>query len=436
MDLSNQTKRKAESTDNNIVPATNEGDPLNQNHPPALKKPRRDDKELTDLSDSCLDQIFKHLSIADLISISQTSQRCKSVGRKVFETKYSNKTARVSDKYIYYEEVQVNRISFPSIALLKVFGDLIKKLNVQYKESSHHRIDYHLESAIAAYCRKSLIEIALDNIGEGGFHEINDVFENVKRVQLNGGFGACLIRKFNRLFPNATDLELFGLKFNLGQDSACVHQTFKSVTYLAMLEYNSSKDPITVNTFTVKNVKNAVMLNPQLKSLMVKCKIRKPFKYWERFDDTRIDEFIHNQLPQLEALSLNLSGEDADNISGKFLNFPKLKRLSLTFGKCQRVPYIFSQKLESFQVALRDEYNRRAVMELISLNKSVRNLEFLSCIKWDFPLAMFGNLKNLKQIASLHMIDSAKINWIFMNCKQFTCFKLMGPAGTFVMKRQ
>lgn len=368
-----------------------------------------DDLKVTGLFDDCLFEIFKYLNDEDLLHIAGTNERLKAAGRVFFERKYREKAFKVSNNYKYDEKL------LPSVAYLKHFGDLIKKMHVDYTHPTH-RYDRHLESTIVTYCQKSLIEITLSGAEEDAFCEFEEPFEKAQKVCLNGGFAAYIIRNFNKLFPNAHRLELLETKANWYSNKELIQQHFPSVTHLTVINPDYLQLKLNL-TFTVENVKKVILLNPQIKSLNLKYNSHLPI-------DKNLLEFINQQLPQLETLDLDLTLSNGDFGSDK-LTFDELKCLSLKFWEALPIPCISGRQLE--KLTLNDIWKKRdvsnnyqqAISELVSSNKNISTLKFLGDFGNDFPYdQILGNLSKLNVLVISHSVPFTTIVWILDNCEQ------------------
>lgn len=389
--------------------------------------------KITDLNDDCLYEIFKDFDIIDLASVAEANKRFEFSARDVFQRKHAK------DEIIVSNAPDPLTKSHLSIMLLKHFGDLIEKLIVDYN-NNYRRYDRQLEKAIVEYCCRTLIEITVNDVGRHAFS--NDCFTSVKKVQINGGFGASLVRKLNVIFPTASSLELVKMELASHQDTACLSQHFPSLRHLGIvglkhIVYNYAHF---VNTFTTKYLRQAIQSNPLLESLKLEHDAYSKKPIGRTSKDIDVDlvhfiDFINDHLPQLKVLDLDLSTTNLQrHLFGTIVqphnkhkvHFKNLKNLSLAHDSALGQPYIFSEQLEKLKVMTGRHHTmsndaREDVMELIRLNSNVQLLCIVGRGFQNIPIGrLLSNLPRLHSLGVGYPIEYETIVWILEKCKQLT----------------
>lgn len=339
--------------------------------------------------------------------------------------------------------------SIPSIEPLQKFGASAKKLIVDYVYENH-RSDQELEKAIVAHCRNSLVEITLNGVAKDGFTEFEDPFEHVTKVCFNGGFGAGMIHKFNKLFPNADTMHLLEMKLDCPSDSECIEQHFPKVTHLAVVQLGYPEyDTPDVDTFSVGNLEAAIELNPQITKLELKhnedLECYDDLEHNAQYDGIQIDsellKFINKKLPKLEALALDFTDDRSGRRINDKLHFENLKQLTIHFDNDLAISHITGAPLEYlslkksvYRLGLSQSY-RDNTLKLAALNKNIAKLDLIGDWGKDFPFKqMLKGLSKLNEINLSHPIDYDIIIWVLNNCKLLLKLSVLNLTDAMVKR--
>lgn len=166
------------------------------------KKQKVMEKQLDDLNEYCLIEIFKYLTIDDLVNIVQFNNNFNIAALVAFKWKYGNKVIEVSVEYN-----SMTKEPLWCIELLKFFGSATTKLRVKYYEDDSHQIDDAIDNAIMTYCQESLIEIEILHGKRYTMNGIDKPFKNVEVVSFVGGIVSEIVYGFGKWFPKAHTLK-------------------------------------------------------------------------------------------------------------------------------------------------------------------------------------------------------------------------------------
>lgn len=392
-------------------------------------KKARNEMIFTDLNEDCQFEVFKYLNIEDLSSAANTVKCMVNPARDVFTKFYGNKMVPVS-----------NECALKSVPVLKRFGDLINKLEVNYSVS--HRYDLQLDKAIVTFCQDTLVELTLIDIDKDVFHESKTPFEKVIKVRFDGGFGVNIIRRFNELFPNAQSLDLVDMQFKSQEDSKCIEQRFPALTHLGIessmriADIYLTDNALTVCgvidnsktiTFIVGNLKKAMELNPQLVSL--KLKHGQDLKFMMNPNAVLRLPNISNSLMQLESLHVDVTQGRQFLLGGlrnETASFDHLTKLTVDFDLILNVSGIVATQLETLVLNRTGEFPLNGlVTKILSSNKDIKDLQLLGSWENNFdPKELLKDLSKLQRLKIECEMDYRQLVWIFANCNELKEFSV------------
>lgn len=255
--------------------------------------------QLTDVNTDCLERIFNHLNLDDLLNIVHASscKQLKAAADVVFECKFRkikfilNSPNRLlsdsSEDYIYIKSVR------KSLRLIRCFGHFVTKLVVGYPVYQKYLIPY-----VVDHCIDSLRIIEFVK-GQQVFDYLTKPFLNVEIVN----FSSCLnlhLERLNVYFPSMRRLTLDD--FELSLSTKCIEHP-----YLEHLRINVNRNDVTP----------FLRFNSQLRSLRV---------YWGYNADAF--ENATKCLQQLENLEVIYCDLKCLN-SNKSIHLANLKRLRI-----------------------------------------------------------------------------------------------------------
>lgn len=192
--------------------------------------------KLTDVNTDCLERIFRHLNIDDLLSIVHTNKLFKNAADLVFNSKFRGVTFHCSDyrcsikrgeKHMFITEVR------KSLRLLRCFGHLITDLVIGFQHSHEYLIPY-----VVDYCAKSLRTIHFSR-GNQIFDSLKKPFANVEIVKFEGCTNLQL-HQLNALFPKMLRLLLDDFELPFASRSIELH-----FPHLEHLQLNVDRNDVT-----------------------------------------------------------------------------------------------------------------------------------------------------------------------------------------------
>lgn len=305
-----------------------------------LKKKATNTK-LKDVNDDCLSEIFKLLSLADLVNIVESDSHYETAAVRAFKSKFAKGWIDVSNAFDPKTEIMSS-----SERLLNRFGGAIENLAVTYHEK-YRRFDKNIDAAIIAKCSKTVLRLKIERAVFYTLTEIVEPFEKVIEVKFCNGELCNLISEFNRWFPKAMSLELIQVKRNGEDRKAFVHH-FPLVEHFAVSNFYERRGMI-----ETMDVLKFVELNPQLRS------------FWIENDSTdgldgRLN--VHHEgilmyrtyiaevvemLPKLEKLYVRWTRDEEDCDVGRCEN---LEELTVVMKKSPNFSGTFSDKLKVLNV--------------------------------------------------------------------------------------
>lgn len=253
--------------------------------PAKVNVPQEKVVKITSLTDKCLKKVCYYLGMDDLSNLAASCTRFTRVCNETFELNfqhlYSNFQIRVFDlddkqKFMSYANMFTH------------FGKYIKKLRVEY-DAVNNRDNQKMHELIDVHCCDSLAELHIFEMVK--FMKFNKLFKQLiqlkfTRCHLNGS-----IISFEKWCPNIQHLE-----FEMVQSVAsttCIERKFPKLIEFSLLN-------IIDCNFSVKNMRNFIKNNPQLKRLRI-C--RDIFGVGLNITNDYIS-YVDRMLPDLELLEM------------------------------------------------------------------------------------------------------------------------------------
>ncbi|XP_031634288.1 uncharacterized protein LOC116347714 [Contarinia nasturtii] len=258
-------------------------------------------KKLTDVVDDCLERIFMHLSVEDLLNIAHTNKQLIPAADLAFQRKFGKMEFQLNNKRYYYssgDNIKINDKK-TQLRLLRCFGHFITKLDLQQSDEFGKKlVDYANE-----YCFESLTAIKIRWL-----YIRNDMlqkpFSNIEVVELK----ECKLyadTNFKKWFPAMRRLELnWSSPFTKGM---FIVKNIPQLEHLA-IHCNRNKPS--------ENICTSLRNNPQLRSVYLWV-YRLPKDFWNTCQT----------LAQLECLKIysNANFAHVDTV----INFHALKKLDI-----------------------------------------------------------------------------------------------------------
>lgn len=234
--------------------------------------------KITDLNADCIENILELLSFADLLNVAQSnkilnSSACTVVSRRYLKTEtelYLAESQFCCNHPLgfritrYLSRTDFSPLNFRmALRILRYFGRIFSKIVVNYYNLSltqRQLIEHSLGENCGKNKNSALVRIVLENCPEDALRWIETPMENVKDVTI------CLesnldFEQLNNKLPHMEILKLAWLEIS---DGSCIEQTFSALKHLEVEVRDREKH------FTENNVRNAVLLNPQLTHVTVK----------------------------------------------------------------------------------------------------------------------------------------------------------------------
>lgn len=332
---------------------------------------------IENLNDNCLIEIFKDLSLDDLINVSVSSARFKVSSCIVFKKNFAKNVIVDPDK---------NRLR--SVVLLKTFGHLIDGLTVIYKED-YNRFNQELDQAIIKYSAESVTEIEFIKSDKFLFNNqiVRPLAKVTKVTFIRCVVGRCIF-EFNKWFPNAHSLELLESTIVSTSDAMCIEQPFPKLTHLAIInpkqhcEYQTTNANIVLlqPLFTNGNTEMAIHLNPQIKSLKLKHNhIQDEFRvHATRFGIEITPAFLHyisDKLPLLTELEL-LMDTSIGNTTQEVVHFENLEGLKFVVECTSDLRNCLITTGKPAKLTITSEYLNKHCLQFLQKNKMWRKIVF------------------------------------------------------------
>lgn len=299
-----------------------------------FKKPRSSNvnsTKITDVNIVCLESIFTHLSLPDLLNVADSNTYLKKAAAIVFVQKYGKEMIQLNGLQASKSRKISNRTKMfigdlkTGLQILRCFGHLISRLEIsdEYSNKYHVRVYVYIFEYIYKFC-KSLVSIKFQMLPRNkAFKYLRRPFKNVETVEIF----CCNLEKnqtpLNVLFPKMQSLKIDFCKVT---DLRCVEQHFVHLEYLLL-------------STTKENIQAVLKLNPQLKQFATKTMC-----------DMQLLQCI-SELQSLKSLDIVCSSDDFANFNGPVLEFKNVKKIKLDFSHTKRVfppiPLVFNQ-LEEF----------------------------------------------------------------------------------------
>lgn len=272
--------------------------------------------ELLHMNDDGLLEIFKHMRIEDLASISHVCQRLHYLAEKSFHTHHKKSILVDVD-----EDLTDGINSFEYI--VKAFGETAIKVMVVSEADSFKEegTDFFLQVAMhcntMVYLAMDGLNIDLTDLETETVLEIQNYMSTVKELSLH----RCNLTGFESIFQSCQALETLSLRFILLSDKNGLYQHFPSMRNLSLIDVHDyiEKGLLSKNSDNIQKLKfhatiatftdtiSALQL-PQLTDLFLSLHV---YNVSEAFLNNVIAEVV--KCSALKVLKLNLDGVTVTN---------------------------------------------------------------------------------------------------------------------------
>ncbi|XP_031617112.1 uncharacterized protein LOC116336964 [Contarinia nasturtii] len=308
--------------------------------------------KLTNVNNDCLERIFLHLSVQDLLNIAHSNKRLKAAADLAFGRNFGGKKSKVVINSRCFQ-IESNGNSAQSIELrnpyrlLRSFGHLISNLVIHTRKV----VPY-----VNQYCCESATEVTFFEMSKDDF--MQKPFMNVEMVCIN----FCNLKgksmQLHHCFPKMHTLKLIHVE----SQPKCIETHYPHLVHLEI------EGPIP--TPTIKSTINILSLNPQLRRLTL--------------DTNYTTEFLRTasqRLRSLEHLDIRCWPKDLSDFGEDVANFAGLKVLKITSFDILKIKIpIVSSCLQEFSLSFRFSihYNNKNIIDFLNQHSSIIKLSLAS----------------------------------------------------------
>lgn len=174
--------------------------------------PQTEPMKITDLNVDCLEHIFQYLNSVDLNNTAESHGQFVSVCRLIYKRDHRHKMVIISDvghKLTLTNGSDKEIVNVAAITFLQHFGHLIGELMLDYICADEDDNGYEwreIEKHVFTYCSKTLLKLILRNCHGNVMEEIEEPFDNVKKLRLYGGDTKMI--DISKWFPNISSMKL------------------------------------------------------------------------------------------------------------------------------------------------------------------------------------------------------------------------------------
>lgn len=363
--------------------------------------------KITDLDVNCLEVMFNHLNISDLLNVADSNETLKRAAGMVFLRRYSEKKIwlhkpRLSINrklHVYSENIMIEDLK-TCLQILRCFGDLIGKLEITEEEVSSDweftekfGINQIIHNAIMTYvndfCSKSLKQFALVMVPKSALNQLKKPFVALETLQL---FSCCLSKNLlslDVLFPNLQNLSL---NFNKVDDATIIQEHWP---HLKLFEVNIDRWNI-----QQKHVEEMLRVNPKLQSLKISSG-------W----DADILKSVSKFLQFIECLEIGNHFGGFTGFDGDVIHFTTLKRLKMSLigtepGPMCTLPLSF-QQLEELSIETNYELDE-TFFAFLRKNPTIKKLDIPALRT---PILQVERFKSSKEFVNLTELYSNRFTF-------------------------
>lgn len=335
---------------------------------------------LIDLNVDCILKIFRFLSLADVVLVSEVCQLFQDLAIQTFKSEWKTKIIRLSN------ESKCSKLE--STAILRNFGSQLQKVLIVFHK---HRNDTFFNMIIDK-CSSQLTQVVFSSTC------VN--VEPEKILNKNN------MLRFNAKFVNLTSLR-FGNNTDDLTEPKCIEQPFPALQELSLFGY----------PFKNRNIQHFVKSNLQIKSLSaLHCN--------NVTDAKKLIRFIDQQLPFLEMLGLWIHGY-ADEIGHQPRFLKSLKRLHIhNYGNAANLQHlsISGESVEEMELELGScddiyidfvcQYKNLSKLRIGLYPDSLFDCKFLRKLSTHLPklsvIEIGGFCKNFNHTDIAHFVNGLK----------------------------
>lgn len=392
--------------------------PTNPSSPPPSPPPSSPATEtmvlkIDDLSETLLVRIFEWLDFADLLYVANATKKLRDAAGQIHGAKYAHKLVKFHANAIgakIDETLTTFQINDTRTCLLmfRAFGNFIGKLHLNLYAIGTRRTQA-ITDALNEYCAKSLNELELHHVQE---NVIIERFPKLTILRVNTGTLGGNLVKFNEMFPMLHVLELSNIQT---ENRKCIERTFSKLKHLTVhIEMQKGMD------FLKSNVKAALQMNPQLRSLCIGSGC-----------DAKLLPYIKDMLPLLNRLKIQQPRNKLFDCAIEPVRFERVRNLTLDIAECKdsfaNIPLRFD-RLKTF-VLNAPKQHRDKWIEFVEKHTKLVELHLLN-FDW-FYVVSHGQLQKIAKLPKLtrlvldwHIHDTAAFVRLMNDCSSLQNIRL------------
>ncbi|XP_031620625.1 uncharacterized protein LOC116339077 [Contarinia nasturtii] len=306
---------------------------------------------LTDVNNDCLERIFLHLSVEDLLSLAHSNKRLKEAAELAFDRNFGGKKSKVFvDSSCFRIELigkSPRRIELRNpYRLLRSFGHLITNLVIHTRKV----VPY-----VNQYCCESATEVTFFKMSKDDFTGMQKPFVNVEMVCIIFCILNSKTMQLNTRFPKMRTLKLIRVE----AQAKCIKANF------AHLEHLEIKGALP--TSRTQDTVNMLRLNPQLQQLVLDTNYTTTFL-----------RAASQDLQMLEHLDIRICRKDFSDYGDDVANFAQLKVLKIDYeGRSPTKVPMFSSCLKEFEWTFFGTQMDKAFIDFLKEHPSIVKLKVI-----------------------------------------------------------
>lgn len=355
--------------------------------PPQLSPPcKNTELKINDLAAKLLVKIFEWLDFPDLLNAANATKKLRDAAGLIYVRKYADKLVKFhgnADALRIDETLSTFEINDTRTCLLmfRAFGDFIAKLHLNFDGIGRRRTQA-ISQALNDYCAKSLNELECHHTQEGS---ITGKFPKLTILRVKNGILGKQLAQFNEMFPLLHVLELSKI---ITEHRKCIERTFPKLLHLTVhIEMQKGMD------FLKSNVKAAVQLNPQLRSLCLGSGC-----------DAILLPYINNMLPLLNHLEIREPRNKLFDSAIEPVQFERVRNLTLDIAQSKdsfsNIPFSFN-RLEKFELNAAKQHRDKWI-DFITTHSRLVELHLMN-FDWFYVVSagQLGRIAKLPKLAIL-----------------------------------
>lgn len=328
---------------------------LNEEDDPKKPKIEATPVQLVDINEDCLQVIFQHLDVIDLINVADTNNRFISAAVSVYHRCHRTKGVTISNGCYCHHKIPIPETLATSF--FRHFDHEVSAFSVNLS-----CIDYELniEQFLQPNRLTALVELELYSFDETDFDTFVGPFETVEQLTIVSSWLNENLAKLNVWFPNVNTLKLYNVK-TMWIESLEVH--YPKLKHLTIY-HNKTEIPHS-------SIIEVVRLNQQLESLSLHSDIDEDF--------IRCIEKYSKQLKQLDLCTMN---DQFFNFYDKDIHFDNVETFTFTCDFVMSIPFTFNNlqelNLQGFYLQSIDVEFKNQLVQFFAQNANLIkvNLDF------------------------------------------------------------